>query len=665
MSVRAFCICFLLFFLSVPAICISAEEPAGLEETKRAVLAQSKEAVEDLLMFWEEKDLFVQTATRHNKAVSQVAENITIISAKEIEDMNAHTTAEVLNRVTGLFVDFGGQDFGSISFLHIQSSIHPSFPERHVLVLLDGVEWNLLNGGAAETNSIPVGIISRIEAIKGPASSSWGSSLGGVINIITKNAGDKARPAGGLSASYGEGESQDYRADLSGKAGPLGYYFFAGRQISDGLRNNRAFDNYSLYAKLRMPVSKSVNLGVTAGYSDPHLTSFEFPPPVDYTSRLFFRTFFVTANLDAVLSPELSLDVSLRTFSQKPGVLNDVLTTGDMIFHNIADERTTAGSAKLVWKSGSNAIVLGVDAGHGRSDQTLEGMFNAAAHSGVDKWAIFANDTISLGKLSITPGIRYDYNNITGSFTSPSLGVTYRMAGRTILRASVARGFTVPPLGWTSGGGYYLDPNPDIKSESVWSYQAGIESGIGEYVWMKATAFYDDMKDGIVKELFAGHWIPGCIGTDSDCRYDLMRNNGSIRRHGAELEAETAPFHNFSLKAGLAYVKTTPHPDDANSTFGRSTYEYNVGLKYDNAGKFTAELFGHYVWWDLNDPLGNLPKYNSFVWDFNARKKIFKSENRVAEIFLTGHNIFNGSQYTLSVVKNPGRWIEAGVRYSF
>ena len=139
MSNKIWVLFLLCIFLFVPAVCISSEDniSSDMEATKSTVYAQSKEAVEDLLMFWEEKDLFVQTATRSVKPVSQVAENITVISAKEIEDMNAHTVSEVLNRVTGIFVDFSGQDFGSNALLYIQGSA-----ERHVLVMLDGITWN-------------------------------------------------------------------------------------------------------------------------------------------------------------------------------------------------------------------------------------------------------------------------------------------------------------------------------------------------------------------------------------------------------------------------------------------------------------------------------------------------------------------------------------------
>jgi vitamin B12 transporter len=77
-----------------------------------------------------------------------------------------------------------------------------------------------------------VGIIDRIEVIKGPASSAWGSSLGGLINIITKAAGTTRTPSGALQVSYGEAGSLDAGAHLSGKTGPLGYFLFAGRQES-------------------------------------------------------------------------------------------------------------------------------------------------------------------------------------------------------------------------------------------------------------------------------------------------------------------------------------------------------------------------------------------------------------------------------------------------
>lgn len=651
-----FRVLFICTMLSSTAVGLASEDNSNAASRQSQL---SQETIEEFLLFWEEKDLFVQSPTRHEKPISQVAENITVVTAKEIEDMNAHTVAEVLNRVTGVFVDFLGQDFGSISLLRIQGS-----QERHVLVLVDGVVWNFLGGGNAETNSIPVRIIERIEVIKGPASSAWGSSLGGVVNIITKNAGSSRAPSGSINASYGKRKTQDNSAEMSGKTGPVGYYLFAGKQESNGLRNNRFFDNYGFYAKLDVPLSRDVKFGFTTGYSYPRLSSGELPR-FDLISRTTDRAFFATASLDAALSQELSLKVALNSFRHKFVQNNTVLgaglygAAGDLFREFIFDEETRGGNAKLVWTHGRHTAVFGAEINNGELDQTTnvgplyQGIgvpATSVIRPGINKWAVFANDTITLGRFTVTPGIRYDDNNVTGPFTSPSLGATYKLAEKTILRTSVARGFTVPPLTFTSGGGVFLDPNPSLGPEKVWSYQAGMESGVTDYLWTKLTLFRHDMEDNLVKDKVEGKR-----------NFSVYNNRGNIKRQGLELEAETVPFHNVSFKAGFAYVRIKP------SSPSRTTvnYAYNAGVKYDDRKSFMAQLFGHYTWWDLGAE--NAAKYDAFIWDLNLSKKVYSWEKAKAEaeVFLTAHNLFNGFYYTFDVYKNPGRWVEAGVKFRF
>ena len=623
--------------------------------------AQSEEEMKILRMFYREKDLVV-SPTRHPKPISHVAENITVVTAREIEEMNAHTVAEILNRVPGLFISFN-QDFGATSLIQIQGS-----EERHVLVLVDGVRWNFLASGAAETNSIPVGIIERIEIIKGPASSTWGSSLGGVINIITKPAGTAKRPTGSISASYGKKNTQDYRAEVSGEAGAVGYYVFAGRQKSDGLMSSRYFDNHSLYSKLHVPLSEDVDMGLTMGYSDPEIGLGDYPSG-DITSTGKSRTFFATASLDASLTRELSLNVSFHRFKQKFVQMNDALglgfsgAPGELYLDTAFDEETTGGSTKLVWTHEAHTAVLGLDAGHGKLDQALHAgpvlqsmglPATSATHPDIDQWALYANDTIVIDRWSITPGIRYDRNSITGSFTSPSLGVTYRLGEDSIVRASAARGFTIPPLSWTSGGALFLDPNPSLDPEKVWSYQAGVETTALRYVWVKATLFRHKLEDALIVEP---------LGGGAPTFNDLYINKGDIRRQGIELEAETVPVYNLSLLAGFAYVDLKPATDRGST----GIYTYNIGFRYDDRKSFRAQLFGHYICWDF-DALSKAnwdANYDDFIWDLNLNKKMWSKQKTTAELFLTAHNIFNGSQYTFGDSKNPKRWVEAGIRVAF
>ncbi|MGC2062609.1 MAG: TonB-dependent receptor, partial [Thermodesulfovibrionales bacterium] len=613
---------------------------------------------DELLLFWEEKDLYVQSATRNEKPISQAAENITVVTSKEIEDMNAHTVGEVLNRIPGVFVDSSGQDLGSSSLLHIQGS-----EERHVLVLLDGITWNTLTGGNAETMTIPVRIIDRIEVIKGPASSAWGSSLGGVINIITKNAGDNPRPSGTLSASYGERNTTDISAGVSGKTGPVGYYIYAGRQESNGLRDDRDFRNYTFFSKIRVPVSKDVDLGFTLGYSEPHST-LAVLPSFDLVNHGVFRALYATASLDAAISPDLKLNLLLHSLKQKFDLNNTVLgsglngAAGELFQNAVYDEKTVGGSAKLVWTREAHTAVLGVDLSHGSLEQVLTvgpllQSFGVpeTLRSGpdIDKWAVYANDTFAVGKFSLTPGIRFDHNSVIGSFTSPSLGATYKLAEKTVLRASVARGFTIPPLSMTSGGALFLDPNPSLKPEKVWSYQAGVESGIPDYLWFKATFFSHKLKDAIVGD-------PG--GGGPPAFNDIFVNKGDIERQGVEIEADTVPFYNVSLRAGFAYVKIKPSFRDS-----LVNYAYNIGIRYDDRKSLMAQLFGHYVWWNADGALNG--KYNAFIWDLNIRKKICSTEKTDTELFMTAHNLFNSSQYANGDMRNPRRWVEAGMRFRF
>jgi vitamin B12 transporter len=619
--------------------------------------AQPQEEMDVLRMFYKEKDLVI-TATRHPKPISQVAENITVITATEIEQMNAHTLADILNRVPGIFVNFN-QDFGAASLLYTQGS-----EDRHVLVIVDGIPWNFLNSGAAETHSIPVGIIERIEVIKGPASSAWGSSLGGVINIITKQPGDTKRPAGAIRASYSERNTQDYRTEISGSADSVGYYLFAGYQYSDGLKSSRGFDSYNLYSRFNISVSEDVDIGLSIGYSEPDIKLGDFPS-VDLRTTGDCRTFSGTAFIDASVTEDLGINLSGYIFKQRYVLTNNALgfgytdTQGELFLETGYDEETKGIRGKLVFTHGKHTAVFGADFDHGELDQMIEaGSFlqsfgvpaKTGTDPGIDRWAVFFNETIIIDRFSITPGIRYDHDSVTDSFVSPSLGVTYRLGEDSILRASAARGFTTPPLSWTKGGALFLDPNPSLKHEEVWSYQAGVESTSIRHLWVKATAFYHRMKDAMTVE-YAGAGPPTFN--------DIFVNRGEVRRKGIELEAETDSKYRVSLGTGFAYVDLSPSNDSGSGEI----YAYNVCVKYNDKGSLNAQLFGHYVWWDLDAYYE--ASYDDFIWDFNLNKEILSKDKTTTEFFFTAHNLFNGSQYLFGDTRNPERWVEGGVRFTF
>ncbi len=642
--------------LGTALLCAPGSEAA--EQIKVAMAAPSQD---DLLMFWEEKELYVQTATRSEKPLTQVAENMTVITAREIEVMNANSVAEVLARVPGLFVDFTTNDFVSGTQLHIQGS-----ENRHVTVLLDGMPINFLSGGQAETSFIPVRVVERIEIIKGAASSAWGSALGGVVNIITRGTGDKPLPNGMLSGSWGEGNSRDLAAELAGKNGPLGYYFYGGQQASDGLRNNRDYRRNSLFGKLFLTPSRDLDITLSGGFSNPEMNEGEVPA-FFVNGKSMLQSKFLNGAIEYRATPELTVRGGVHLYMSKfdqPIYFLPAFTPspGQLKIQNVYDEQTIGGNLRATWSSGIQTLTVGAEGSHGTLNQTTNAgpRFQSAGYpdavtinSSVDKWGIFANDTVEFGPLAVTPGIRLDHDSFFGSFVSPSLGATWELGEHTVARASAARGFSSPPLSYLAGGGPYFTASKNLKAEYGWSYQVGLESGLADLVNLKGTLFRHETSKAI---------------TIVNLTPSTAVNQDDITRQGYELEAESVPLYNLSLKLGHAYAHvkgdfvqngyTNPYYD---------TYSWLVGVKYDDRSSFSAQLTGRYIWWDLAPtmPAYPNPAYDTFIWDLTATKKFQTSGKTTLESFLTVHNIFGGNYYTLSFYPNPGRWVEGGLRFKF
>ena len=485
-----------------------------------------------LLMYFKEEELEVVSATRSLKSISRVAENVEIITAKDIELMNAHTLADVLNTVNGVAVTFSGAGPGSVALSSIQGS-----DKEQVVVFMDGIVLNVPSSDVADVAAIPVQMIERVEVIKGPASSAWGSSLGGIINVITKSPGNRQGINGAVSASYGERGTGDFRADLHGKDGRLGYYVYAGRLQTDGFRPVEKTSVNNLYAKFAYDLSATTSLGLTlfmnrGDREEGDLSAF------DLYLKNRFENVLSTLDLKYLPCAGLDLNISLRAARQRWDRDVSIISTAgaDAL---LTDTRKYGASAKLSWKTGIHSFVAGADYDYKKdiSSTYLDELPD------LNVMAIYVNDTITIGGFTITPGLRYDHTDRSGDFTSPSLGVTYELARNTILRGYVARGFHLPNIGATTSDTLFYRHNPDLNPEKVWSYQAGVESGVLKYLWLKVSAFRHDISDAIIEK-----------DLDPDAGTWTVVNADKVRRQGCEVALKTAKLYNFTLAVAAALV---------------------------------------------------------------------------------------------------------------
>ncbi len=616
-------ILFSVFYMAVPSFAMTQEEKSFL------------------LLYFKPDELKVISTTRSLQSISRVAENVEVVTASDIELMNAHTLADVLNTINGVQMSFGGASPGSISSVQIQGS-----RIEHVVVLIDGVPVNNISAGVADPSLIPVQMIERVEVIEGPASSAWGSSLGGIVNVITKSPPEQQGSKGLLSGSYGERNTGDFRGSFAGKKDGLGWYLFAGRLRTDGLRKWEDNWQNNVYGKLSYDIAKDTTATFALLYGKNHRTEGDFES-IGYRFEDRTENLVSTLSVESRLSNAMSLDVSLRTFRQNLDFLTkDLVELSDDTSRD--EEGLYGGSVKWDWREGIHSVVVGFDYdSKWTKADFLGGRFNE------NTAAVYANDTISFDRLTLIPGIRYDYVNLEDTslgenIVSPSFGLTYELAEKTLVRADFSRGFSVPPVAALFSDSVYYRMNPDLKSEKVWSYQLGVETGALRYVWLKVTGFRHDIRDAIENVDISpeeGTWT--------------AVNKGRLRRLGVEAEMKTIPFHNFTLSAATTYINSKDL-ETGETIKDNPEYTYDLGLKYDDKKTFRALLRGRYIWWNASD--SENAEYNAFVFDANAIKTLYKRSDYTVDAFLTVHNVFNGSQYWTDTYRNARRWLEGGIK---
>jgi len=604
------------------------------------VLAQTDDEKAFLSLYFNEEELEVISATKSLKSVTRVAENVSVVTAEDIKLMNAHSLSDVLYTINGVHVWFTNNS--TISYPGIQGSEF-----RHVAVFLDGVLLNNLSDNVALYGLIPVQNIEKVEVIKGPASSSWGSSLGGVVNIITKSGSVPDKHDGTIAASYGERNTADFRVEAYGKENRFGYYLFRGRFESDGFdKGTEAAQNHA-YTKLSYDITDDTSVRFSVLHSISSNGEGEYPE-YGVLFRDAYESLVTNLAVDSALTDNLDIKVSGRSNLLWAKFYMDETGTGTQLEYTNSKTLVYGGDAQMSWKGQGQTIVVGADYDYNSLySNTIQGG-ERVSH----EWAVFANDTIVSGPLAVTPGIRYDDLDLSGDFVSPSLGITYSITDNTILRGYYAKGFNSPTLGLTSGDNPYFGfkANPDLKVERVDSYQLGAETTALRYIWLKLSLFRHDVEDAITDVYI------------NDPVYIFTKiNKGSQRREGIETEIRTLPVYDTVLFAGATFMEAEDR-DSGKTIKDVPTHIYNAGLKYKGP-LFSALVKGNYT--RYNEPDSFNAKYDDFIVDVNLLKEFVLNQDMNAEVFLTARNIFNGNQYWYEEYKNPGRWVEGGVRLLF
>ncbi|WP_270938134.1 TonB-dependent receptor plug domain-containing protein [Falsiroseomonas oryzae] len=454
----------------------------------------------------------VVTATRIPTPAERVPAAVTVITRQDIEQRGYRTLAEAMRSVPGVrLVQAGGPGQQASAFLRGSAS-------RQVLVLLDGVPLNDPSepNGAFNFGNELLGDIERIEVVRGPASSLYGSgAIGGVVNMISRRA-----PAGTRLQLFGEaglGTQRSAEGTL-GIAGtdPRWNYLLMGQGAS-----TRGFDATA-------PRFLS-NTGERDSFRGAVGTArLGFRPDANTQGEALLRFRETRTNLDNIPRDDPNNEITDRLLygqARAETTLLDGAWTSGLRASFTGAKRRNLNLPDGTTRTTTDDMFRGDRQGYEWANQLRLGGFGPAqdvnllfgviheiestdSRSGTLPFQVVTDATARstafnlsaqarlLDRFDITAGLRQDEAADYDGFTSWRLGGVLALpefSSRVILSAGTA--FKAPSLYQRFGTiGRSFRGNPDLKPEDSFSWEAGLESDIalfgrGDFATAGATWF--------------------------------------------------------------------------------------------------------------------------------------------------------------------------------
>ena len=516
----------------------------------------------------------VVTATRIPTAAERVPAAVTVITREDIEERGYQTLAEALRAVPGLrLVQAGGIGQQGSAFLRGSNS-------RHVLVLLDGVPVNDPSepNGAFNFGNELLGDIERIEVVRGPGSSLYGSgAIGGVINLVTRRApaGVRAQAFGDLAAGSqrtvrgtlglaGTTEAWDYM--LAGQSmSSRAYDATPGRFLAD-TGEREGFRGHAGTARLALRPGPGTRIEGLLRWRQNRAGLDDVPDDdPNYSGddrRWYGQLRGETELLDGAWTTGLRAAVTedRRRYTNLPHAGSSAETND--LFRGQRQVFDWGNRLRLGDLGTAEGVELAFGATHERetSDSSSGSPFfltvtNASArqtalHAGVQ--ARF------LGRLDLSAGIRQDLSDDYDGFTAWRIGAVLALPeASSRLRASAGTAFKAPSLFQRFGriGGFFRG-NPDLDPERSFAWEVGGETDIALF----------GRQDGAT---FGATWFQSSFRDliNFNAGFSTLENVERAKAQGAELSLTLRPLP--WLDASAAWTITETRNEDTGQPLPR------------------------------------------------------------------------------------------------
>ncbi|WP_312198363.1 TonB-dependent receptor plug domain-containing protein [Anaerospora hongkongensis] len=588
-------------------------------------------------------DEYVVTASRVPVKQNEIAATVTVITRDEIERSGFTDVPDILKK-------------NNINMEYTRSAAVPVLNgDDRVLILVDGrkMGWNhlIISGNdhaGFNPNLLGVDNIERIEIVRGPASSLYGSeAVGGVINIITRKANSTQTTA---STEFGSWGSRRYSFTTQGKNDDISYMVTAEKKKQDDLE-----------------------------YKDPKTGQ------VKTLDQTYFDQELVTMRLDKDLSSDRSLSMQFEHTNGEYG-FGGILQSSGQIQHpdgyttsksnNIAltyqwgkdrgandlfrfyhneyestsysslDDNVALTANGVNWQQSwnineTNSLVSGVD----WRQEKLED--HVSINKDVTTSALFLEDRWKLPhSWTLSAGTRYDnHSHYGGKFTS-RVSANREINSATNVYASWGQYVKNPTIAQMYSNTQWMKGNPGLQPETGETTMIGINTELGNGVNLQASAYHSRIKDTI--DWAWKDWNETGPGTE----YTKYVNIDDEERNGFDIDLTKQLSPQWNISGGYSYVKIESTSAREATVANRNSQPngYRLNVEYDQ-DKWNSNLTVRRV---TGRDLARFTSKSYTTLDMMVNYKI----NADTRVYLKGYNLTNEAYETIG-----GYWQSAPGEY--
>ncbi|MCF8076651.1 MAG: TonB-dependent receptor [Desulfotignum sp.] len=554
-------------------------------------------------------DQVVVSVTQTETTSAKIGGNsVTVITAKEIEEKNAHTVLELLKTVPGVFVtSTGGMGTSASVFIRGADS-------KNTLVMLDGIVLNDPSSAnrSADLSDINLDQVERIEVVRGAMSVMYGSNAtAGVVNIITKKGGKTPEITASVEGgSYGTWKTG---AHASGATDKLTYAVSGSYLSRDGFSiadkdNPRipqdgntdekdGYDNLTLSGNLGFELNDDFTLSSSlqyvdaqvdlddyeGGYTGDNITSAWVPDPVtgawvntlvpnpdgptskrSESERLMgqvgINNWFARGRVESILSYKF-------TRSDLQAYDNDNLPWYD--YQGATDEFSWQGNIDF-----ENHVL---SFGTGYFNEAMESLSSGVTDINTHTLSYWFQDQLFAGEnLVLIAGARLDDHQSFGRKTTFRIAPAYEIFSTgTRFKASFGTGFRSPSLYEL----YSVYGNPDLEPEKSQGWDLGVEQG-----------FLDDLLT-----LGVTYWE---MDFENRIGYDMLISkynqlDGVTETRGVEVSAAWTPLKDLFFNLNYTYTHT--QDPEGNPLVRRPENQVGLTASYRFLGKWQVGMDARWV----------------------------------------------------------------------